>query len=77
MLFWIIIKYHSPADLIWKKTGQTPKDTWDMMGLIPDLTEKAQANQALGRPQNRGLLRKFNGTAKITDFLCGTPYNRL
>ena len=27
--------------------------------------------------QKRGLLRKFNGMAKITDFLCGTPYSRV
>ncbi len=29
--------------------------------------------QPIGQPQKRGLIRKFNGTAKITDFLCRVP----
>ena len=47
---------------------QTNKDTTAFTG---------SGSQPVGQPQKRGLLRNFNGTAKITDFLCGTPQCRL
>ncbi len=53
---------------------------WNQFDFLPrnwNLTthwEKASwAQQALGQPHKRGLLREFNGTAKITDFLCKVP----